>query len=35
MEKNIVLISLLDVSKALVIAVSEFQIVCFSLSESR
>lgn len=35
MEKNIFLISLLDVSKALVIAVAEFQIVCFSLSGSR
>lgn len=35
MEKNIVLISLLDISKALVIALSEFLIVCSSLSESR
>lgn len=35
MGKNIVLISLLDISKALVIAVSKFQVVCFSLSESR
>jgi len=34
MERNIVLISLLDISKALVNVVSEFQIVCFSLSES-
>lgn len=30
MEKNIVLITLLDVSKALVIVVSGFQVVCFS-----
>lgn len=34
MEKNIVLISLLDISKAPVIVVSEFRIVYFSLSES-
>lgn len=35
MDKNIVLISLLDASKVLVIAGPKFQIVCFSLSESR
>lgn len=35
MEKNIVLISLLDISKALVIALSELLIVCSPLSESR